>query len=127
MAYPGDDDRILEQGRVGEYVGLRIQPRQPPGEVAFAESPLFTNQERNSHHDRTHTTTSTTGRPARAGRHALKDSVPMPHCTPKGAVAWNVGYTSRRSFDNGKGYGAVGFGARRAVSCWEQRSMRGHA
>jgi hypothetical protein len=29
MACPGDDDRILEQGRVGEYVGLRIQPRQP--------------------------------------------------------------------------------------------------
>ena len=29
MAYPGDDDRILEQDRVGEYVGLRIQPRQP--------------------------------------------------------------------------------------------------
>jgi hypothetical protein len=29
MAYPGDDDRILEKGQVGEYVGLRIQPRQP--------------------------------------------------------------------------------------------------
>jgi hypothetical protein len=25
MARPGDDDRILEKGRVGEYVGLRIQ------------------------------------------------------------------------------------------------------
>ncbi|MEO6110586.1 MAG: hypothetical protein ABIQ24_02005 [Nitrospiraceae bacterium] len=29
MARPGDDDRILEKGRWGEYVGLRIQPRQP--------------------------------------------------------------------------------------------------
>jgi hypothetical protein len=29
MARPGDDDRILEQGRVGEYVGLRIQPKTP--------------------------------------------------------------------------------------------------
>jgi hypothetical protein len=27
MACPGVDDRILEQGRVGEYVGLRIQPK----------------------------------------------------------------------------------------------------
>jgi hypothetical protein len=51
----------------------------------------------------------------------------MPDSPPKGAVTWNVGYTSRRSFDNENGYGAVGFGAGRAVSCWEQRSMRGHA
>jgi hypothetical protein len=29
--------------------------------------------------------------------------------------------------ENGNGYGAVGFGAGRAFSCWEQRSMRGHA
>jgi hypothetical protein len=29
MAHPGDDDRILEKGWVGEYVGLRIHPRQP--------------------------------------------------------------------------------------------------
>ena len=29
MARPGDDDRIREKGRVGEYVGLRIHPRQP--------------------------------------------------------------------------------------------------
>jgi hypothetical protein len=29
MPRPGDDDWILEKGRVGEYVGLRIQPRQP--------------------------------------------------------------------------------------------------
>jgi hypothetical protein len=27
MAHPGDDDWILEKGRVGEYVGLRIQPK----------------------------------------------------------------------------------------------------
>jgi DNA-binding MarR family transcriptional regulator len=45
----------------------------------------------------------------------------------EGAVTRNVGYTSRRSFENGNGYGAVGFGAGRPVSCWEQRSMRGHA
>ncbi len=29
MARPGDDDRILEECRVGEYVGLRIQPKTP--------------------------------------------------------------------------------------------------
>lgn len=29
MACPRDNDRILEKGRVGEYVGLRIHPRQP--------------------------------------------------------------------------------------------------
>lgn len=29
IARPGDDDRILDKGRVGEYVGLRIHPRQP--------------------------------------------------------------------------------------------------
>lgn len=29
MARPGDDDRILENGRVEEYVGLRIHPIQP--------------------------------------------------------------------------------------------------
>jgi hypothetical protein len=56
------------------------------------------------------------------GRHHLSR-------TPEGAeaVTRNVGYTSRRSFDNGNRYGAVGFGAGRPVSCWEQRSMRGHA
>jgi hypothetical protein len=63
MARPGDDDRILEKGQVGEYVGLRIQPRQPPGGAGVAGSPLFTNQERNSHHDRTHTTTAPTVEP----------------------------------------------------------------
>jgi hypothetical protein len=31
MACAGDDEWILEEGRVGEYVGLRIQPRQPIG------------------------------------------------------------------------------------------------
>ena len=40
MARPGDDDRLLEKGRVGEYVGLRIHPRQPirrsrPGITGF--------------------------------------------------------------------------------------------
>lgn len=29
MARPGDDDRILDKGRVGEYVGLRIHLIQP--------------------------------------------------------------------------------------------------
>ena len=29
MARPGDDDRILEECRVGEYVGLRIQSKTP--------------------------------------------------------------------------------------------------
>jgi hypothetical protein len=29
MARPGDNDRILEECRVGEYVGLRIQSKTP--------------------------------------------------------------------------------------------------
>ncbi len=77
MARSGDDDRILEKGRDGEYVGLRIHPRQPirlerigdhdagllvsvrraapvAARAWFEESPP--NPERNSHHERLLTT-----------------------------------------------------------------------
>src|SRR6266705_3240937 len=38
----------LRKAGWGKYVGLRIQPKQPPGGAWFEGSPLLTNQERNS-------------------------------------------------------------------------------